>query len=70
MVFDALREKSMHVSVGGCLKQNMASRRQRKREKVTVGPGSRECKAIYETNNFGELRVRIYRVSGQMGGRA
>jgi len=33
MVFGALREKSMDVSVGGCLKQNMASRREKKREK-------------------------------------
>ena len=33
MVFGALREKSMKVSVGGCLKQNMASRREKKREK-------------------------------------
>ena len=33
MVFGALREKSMNVSVGGCLKQNMASRREIKREK-------------------------------------
>ena len=41
MVLDALREKSIDVSVGGCLKKNMASRRQRKREKVAVGQGSR-----------------------------
>ena len=34
----------MGVSVGRCLKQNMASRRQRKREKMIVGPGPRECK--------------------------
>ena len=33
MVFGALREKSMDVSVGGCLKQNMASRREKKRVK-------------------------------------
>ena len=48
----------MDVAVGGCLKQNMASRGQRKRGKVAVGPGSGECKAGYETNNCGELRVR------------
>ena len=57
MVLDALSEKSMHVSVGGCLKQNMASRRQRMREKVEVGPGLRESEAGYETRNCGELRV-------------
>ena len=28
---------------GGCCKQNMVFIRQRKREKVTVGPGSKEC---------------------------
>ena len=33
MVFGALGEKSMNVSVGGCLKQNMAARREKKREK-------------------------------------
>ena len=33
IVLDALRERGMNVSVGGCLKQNMASRRERKREK-------------------------------------
>ena len=43
MVLDALREKSMDVSVWGCLRQNMVSRRQRKREKVAVGPGPGEC---------------------------
>ena len=37
MVFGALREKSMNVSVGGCLKQNMASRREKKREGVSDG---------------------------------
>ena len=30
----------------------------REKEKVADGPGSRECKAGYETNNCGELRVR------------
>ena len=29
-----------------------------KREKVPVGPGSRECKAGHETNNCEELCVR------------
>ena len=33
MVFGTLREKSMDVSVGGCLKQNMAPRREKKGEK-------------------------------------
>ena len=40
------------------MKQNTAFRRERKREKVVAGPGSRECKAGYETNNRGESRVR------------
>ena len=39
MVFDALREKSMDVSVGGYLKKNVVPRRQRKLEKVIVGLG-------------------------------
>ena len=34
MVFGSLREKSMYVPVGGCLKQNVASRREKKRESV------------------------------------
>ena len=29
-----------------------------KREKVALEPGSRDCKAGYETSNCGELRVR------------
>ena len=36
MVFGALREKSMSVPVGGCLKQNMAFRREKKRLKSEV----------------------------------
>ena len=48
----------MGVSVGGCFKQNVVFRRERKREKVAVGPGSEECKAGYETNNRCDLRVR------------
>ena len=36
MVFGALREKSMNVSVGGCLKQNMAFRREKKRVRSEV----------------------------------
>ena len=48
----------MDVSIGGCLKQNMVFRRQRKREKVVVGPGSKECIAGYERNSCRELRVR------------
>ena len=32
-------------------------KREKEREKVAVGPGPRECKAGYETNNCGELRV-------------
>ena len=31
---------------------------EKEREKVMVGPGSKECIAGYETNNCGELRVR------------
>ena len=48
----------MGVSVGGCFKQIMVFRRERKRGKVAVGPGSGECKAGYETNNRCDLRVR------------
>ena len=33
MVFGSMREKSMNVPVVGCLKQNIASRRETKREK-------------------------------------
>ena len=58
MVFGALRRKSINVSVGGLMKQNMASRRERRREKVRAGPGLGECEAGYATNNCGELRVR------------
>ena len=36
----------------------MDSRREKKREKVRVGPKLREFEAGYETSNFGELRVR------------
>ena len=39
MVLGALRERNMGMSVGGFLKQNIASGRERKREKVSVGPG-------------------------------
>ena len=39
----------MNVPVSrGCLKHNKASRRERKREKVRVGPGLRVCEAGYE----------------------
>ena len=48
----------MNLPVGGFCKQNTAFRRERKRWKVAVGPGSGECKAGYETDNCGELRVR------------
>ena len=39
-------------------KQNLADTRRRKTEKVSVGPGLRDCGAGYETNNCGKLRVR------------
>ena len=39
MELDALKEKSTGMSVGGCLKQRMVPRSQRKREKVVVGLG-------------------------------
>ena len=42
-------KEGMNVPVGKCLNQSMVFRRQRKREKVAVGPGSREYKAGYET---------------------
>ena len=48
----------MGVSVGGCLKQSKVFRRQGKREKVVVGPGSKKCIAGYERNSCIELRVR------------
>ena len=41
----------MDVSLGGCLKKKMVFVRQRKREKVVFGPGSKEYIAGYETNN-------------------
>ena len=56
MVLDALREKGMGVSVGECLNLNMAFRRERKRQKVSFGPGSIEFEAGYETKNCVELR--------------
>ena len=40
------------------MKQKMVFRRQRKRGKVAVVPGSRECNEENETNNCGQLRVR------------
>ena len=38
----------MVVSVGGCLKQGIVFRRERKREKLMVGPGSKDCITGYE----------------------
>ena len=61
MVFDALREKSMNVPVGGVLETEHGLREGEnvsKREKVGVGPGLGECKAEYEKNSCIELRVR------------
>ena len=49
MVLDALRERGMDVSVWGCLKHNMVSRRPQKRNKVAAGPGPRVSKAGHET---------------------
>ena len=40
------------------MKQSMVLRRQRKRDKVVVGQGSKECVAGFERNSFRELRVR------------
>ena len=40
------------------MKHNTASRRERKRKKVSVGPGLSEFKAGYETKNWVDLRVR------------
>ena len=48
----------MGVSVGGCSKQSMGFRKQRRREKVIVGPGSKDCIAGYGANDFRELRFR------------
>ena len=58
MVLDALGVKSMDVLVRGCFERSMVSRRQKKREKVAAGPGSKECTAGHETQNYGKLRVR------------
>ena len=68
MEFDALTERGMDVSVVGYLKQKMAFRRERRREKVRVGPGLRECQVRYETNNCGEKRVRWRGPSALKGG--
>ena len=46
------------MSVWECLKQNMVSRRQIKREKMAVGPGPGTCKAGHKTSYCGEMRVR------------
>ena len=40
------------------MKQYMASRRERKSEKVRVGLGLRQCEARYESGNCGEFCVR------------
>ena len=47
------REELGRVSIGSTV-----SRRQRKREKVTVWPGPRSFKAGHETDNFEEFCVR------------
>ena len=52
---------------GGCFKQNRVFRRQRKREKMVVGPGSADCKAGYETNDCGELCARWRWLVGRWG---
>ena len=55
----ALGESGQNMGVSRrCCKQNMASKRLRKREKVAVEPGSRDRTVRYETNNCGELRVK------------
>ena len=50
--------------VGGCLKQDVVFGRQRKRVKVMVEPGSKECIAGYETNSCREMRVGLRRLVG------
>ena len=40
------------------MKQNMALRRKRKREKVVIGRGPREFEAGFEINSCREFRVR------------
>ena len=42
----------------GCYKQNLANTRRRKRAKVRIGPGLRECEVGYETIFCDELRLR------------
>ena len=51
------------------MKQNMVFRRERKREKVVVGPGSKGCIAGYETISRRELRVRRRGLVGSADGR-
>ena len=58
MVFCALRETSMGVSVGGCLNHNVASRRERKKEKVRAGPALRQSGA-------GQTLLWIYALDGE-----
>ena len=48
----------MGLSIGGCLKQNITFGRYIKTGKGSVGPGPKNCKAGYETNNCWELRVK------------
>ena len=54
------------MSVEGGLKQSKVFRRQRKGEKVMVGPGSREYKAGYKTHNYRELRARWRGLVGRL----
>ena len=68
MALGALKERSMDVSVWECLKQNMVSRRQIKREKMAVGPGPGKCKTGHKTSYCGELRVRWSRLCAFKGG--
>ena len=46
------------VSRGMLETEHGLQEREKEREKVSVGPGLGECEAGYETNNYGELRVR------------
>ena len=68
MVLDALRERSMDGSVRGAYDKKMVPRRQRKRGKVTVGPGSKDYKAGHETYKYGELRVKWRGLCALKGG--
>ena len=50
--------RSMNVSRRWVSSTELGRYKTEKERKVSVGPGLRECEAGYQTNNYGELRVR------------